>query len=166
MVLSCLDGRDMDSETILGWLVGVDRDVSRQFLLFGFAVLALAVLIEAFVGASLGLFGFSGAERTGWWLMVLLASVAVLAAAANGYGNDGVLVGALVALAPLLGVLLFVILVRFGDIPGIASTDGEFVGLTTAAGILGVVATIAGATGGRLVRGERSTPFSRKRRWR
>jgi hypothetical protein len=132
--------------------VGLDRQLSRQFLVFAIAVLGLGFLVDAPVWASVGVFQFGGMEETGRVLFLGIGAIAVVGAAINGYANDGVLFGSVVALAPLLGVLVFRAVRSFLGLPAPDATVGGFVWLLGTFALAGVVCTLGGTALGRVLR--------------
>lgn len=141
---------DPRARTALELLVGYRRDRAASYVAYGVLVAALAYVVAAAAWGGIAVFGFERFRTVGPPLVLAVAGLAALLALAHGYANDGVLVGAAVALAPFVGLLLWGSTAIGLDLP---SPEAGQTGLDERAllgAVVGVCLTLLGTAVGRL----------------
>ena len=141
------DDTEQGGVDVVRVLLPVNWQVSIWVSLFGFGLAGIAFLVLGLVWLSEGVLEFGTVES---WGLYALAFAAVVGAAVNGYLNDDLLVSLFIALAPLLGFVLF--LVTGGAATGLdefSTTGQDALLLGVGAAILGAIAGGGGVWAGR-----------------
>jgi len=139
------------ARTALELLVGYRRGRSGSYLAYGVLVAGLAYLVAAAAWGSIAVFGFERFRETAPTIMLGVCGLAVLLALLHGYVNDGVVVGAAVAAAPLVGLLLWGSTAVGLDLPSPAAGQAGLNRLALFGAGVGSLLTLLGTAVGRLV---------------
>jgi hypothetical protein len=136
--------------TALELLFGYNRGRSGIYLAYAAIVAALAFVVVTSVWGGLAVFEFERFRAVGQPLLLGICALAALLAGLHGYANDGVLVGATVAVAPLAGLLAWGAVAVSLDLPTPTAGQAGFDRLATLGLIVGVLLALVGTLVGRL----------------
>lgn len=146
----------MDDREVLKFVLPENRAVSLRITVFAIALVGLGFMTMGFVWMSQQIFQFGA---IGSELIYLLCIIAVLGAATNGYVNDDFTVSVCIAVAPLVGFILFagstMLVTDFAPLTGIGWIATK-VGIGAA--VVGAVVSAMGVWAGRRFGGGRSSP--------
>lgn len=132
-------------------LFGYERGRSGVYLAYAAIVAALAFVVTASVWAGIAVFGFERFRGVGRPLLLGTCALAAFLAGLHGYANDGVVIGASLAMAPLAGLLAWESVAVALDLPTPTAGQAGFDRLAVLGLTVGIFLTLIGTAIGRLV---------------
>jgi hypothetical protein len=132
-------------------LFGYERGRGGAYIAYAAILAALAFVVTAAVWAGLAVFGFERFRGVGRPLLLGVCALAALLAGLHGYANDGVVIGAAVAMAPLAGLLAWGSVAVGLELPTPAAGQGGFDRIAVLGLAVGIALTLVGTGVGRLV---------------
>jgi hypothetical protein len=142
---------DPRARTAVELLLGYRRARTASYLAYAVLVGALAYVVAAAAWGGVAVFGFREFRRTAPLAMLGVCGLAALLALLHGYANDGVVIGAAVAFAPLAGLLLWGSTAVGLDLPSPAAPHAGLDRLALVGAGAGVLLALVGTAVGRLV---------------
>jgi hypothetical protein len=136
--------------TALELLFGYNRGRSGIYLSYAAIVAALALVVTASVWGGIAVFDFERFRTVGRPLLLGICALAALLAGLHGYANDGVVIGATVAIAPLAGLLAWGAVAYNLSLPTPTAGQAGFDRLAILGLIVGVLLALVGTLVGRL----------------
>ncbi len=131
-------------------LFGYEQGRSGIYLAYAAIVVALAFVVTASVWGGLTVFGFERFRAVGRPLLLGLCGLAAVLAGLHGYANDGLVVGATVAIAPFAGLLAWGSVAVSLDLATPGAGQAGFDRLALLGFVTGVLLTLVGTMVGRL----------------